>query len=524
MTDKKQSVRQERDVQQAIDKQAENEAVVSKALFELIIAIGNIEPADEHQRTLDRALIKDYAVEIIHGIESPDLLEKWAKTIMDAEVLFTVLKKLHSLPQKEPIKENKTDPYISLNNSTQHFAMQVWTELNSGAYDDALEILENQSDHKDGITPLLSAVVLVFWYVTGRKAWLKAGDPAQLSENSRKEIKVTLEESEEFYSISRTAEERVKYLQKIIERAESGIIRYNPQPVDSMIYPIEKVYDKTFSYPENDYDKEHNLERNIITTPQNALDNGWVTIKIKMENFSKKLEESGIKMTMELDITDKRLYTAAANIYYAGNEVTTTSQIFKTAFGRSPTANELEATNSRLTKLRESSFYLDNQGEDGKMNTPPFAYDGAILPFERVSATINGIEIKSAIHFLRDPPLMAFVTGRKRFTTFPPTVLYSPLRKTQTNMRIEDYLLQRIGHMKKAYSKSPRKMLYSTIYENCGITTKKQKQRAPDTINRCLDYYVEVNYIDGYTISKDGITIDIKSDSNIKNKKHKKQL
>ena len=53
-----------------------------------------------------------------------------------------------------------------------------------------------------------------------------------------------------------------------------------------------------------------------------------------------------------------------------------------------------------------------------------------------------------------------------------------------------------------------KKMLYSTIYEKTGITTKMERNRAPEKIRRYLDHYKKCGFIKGYKETSDGVIIE----------------
>ena len=105
--------------------------------------------------------------------------------------------------------------------------------------------------------------------------------------------------------------------------------------------------------------------------------------------------------------------------------------------------------------------------------------------------------------------MISFAKRRNQITAIEPKLLESPISKTDANLRLEDYLLERIGHMKSEKSKAPNKILYSTLYEKCGITTRLQRSRIPDKIKRYLDYYKSCGFISGYSMEKDGISIGV---------------
>ena len=95
--------------------------------------------------------------------------------------------------------------------------------------------------------------------------------------------------------------------------------------------------------------------------------------------------------------------------------------------------------------------------------------------------------------------------SRKQITTVPRAVLESPLNKTNENLKIDDYLIERIAHIKKG--KMSNKILYETIFANCGITEKKQKQRAREKITRFMAHYAKTGFIKGFKAGPDGVII-----------------
>lgn len=214
-----------------------------------------------------------------------------------------------------------------------------------------------------------------------------------------------------------------------------------------------------------------------------------------------------LKITKPLTQYDKRVYIAASAIYNAGNEVTTATQIYNAMGNKgNPSTKEIKKINDSLTKMSAARVYLNNTHEAEKYSRyPVFRYDGDLLPFERSTEIINGQETESAIHFFREPPLMTFAKERKQITTFDLRVLESPINKTEPNLAIDDYLIERISHIKQGNANP--KILYVTLYEKCRITTKMQKTRAPEKIRRYLEHYKSCKFIYDYKEESDGIYI-----------------
>lgn len=217
--------------------------------------------------------------------------------------------------------------------------------------------------------------------------------------------------------------------------------------------------------------------------------------------------EPELSVIKKLTPFDKRCYIAAAALYNNGNPIISAAQIYAVMGNRGrPNTNDVQKINSSLTKMAVARVYINNEQEitvNKKYNR--FVYDGPLLPFERVTAYINNQPCDAAIHLFREPPLVTFAKDRKQITTIPRKLLESPISKTNSNLRIDDYLIERISHIKNGRVKN--RLLFATIYKQCGITEKKQRQRAPEKIRRYLDHYKNCGFIKEYSEESDGVTI-----------------
>ena len=221
------------------------------------------------------------------------------------------------------------------------------------------------------------------------------------------------------------------------------------------------------------------------------------------------LNELDVKITRQLTPYDKRVYIAAAALWNGGNQVITATQIYKLMGNRGqPKSSDVQKIKDSILKMGAAWITIDNERESevykNYVRTP---YQGYLLPFEWKPIFINNMFVDAAIHLFREPPMISFAKRRNQITAIEQKVLESPINKTDANLRLEDYLLDRIGHMKSEKSKAPKKILYSTLYENCGITTSKQRSRAPEKIKRYLEHYRGCGHIDGYTMENDGIIV-----------------
>lgn len=216
-----------------------------------------------------------------------------------------------------------------------------------------------------------------------------------------------------------------------------------------------------------------------------------------------------VSITKTLTAFDKRVYIAAGAIYNNGNEVMTLSQIHA-AMGNTgrPSSAQAKKINDAITKMNSAHIFIDNINEHKALkNRAKNYYDGSLLPMERVTQYMNNVLTEGAIHLFRQPPLIQIAAERKQITTIPRILLESPISKTEANLRIDDYLIDRISQMKNRSYKSSNKILYSTLFEECEIKTVKQKERSYDKIRTYLTHYKEIGFIKDFKESKTGITI-----------------
>lgn len=300
-------------------------------------------------------------------------------------------------------------------------------------------------------------------------------------------------------------------LKKLLATADGiyrdGLPKLNINRAQFIDNPLDKVNSTVWNLLEEDTAGQLTLamESTIDKRKNKKID---LIYSINFDAFN-----DNIAITKRLLPFDKRVYMATAAVSKAGYDVFSVTQIYYAmGYSKKPNERDLLRINDSLTKMRSAIIYVNNTCEvDARYRYPKFVYDGALLPFERESAFINGKYTESAIHIFREPPLIEFARNRKQITTFPIKLLQSPLNKTDSNLLLEDYLLERIAKAKNKTGSN--RILYKTIYEHIKLynesTTNKKaiKKRLPDKINKYLTHYQKCDYINGYIMSENGITI-----------------
>ena len=286
-------------------------------------------------------------------------------------------------------------------------------------------------------------------------------------------------------------------------------------------YPVDKVNGGVWGLSEKEY-RERLLYR--MESVKRA-DGGELKRKPKeltlvcFLNFDA-LEANGITVKRKLTYFDKRVYIALASLYLAGNDEVTLSEVWRAMGNRdtTPAPNQLKNIRESITKMIFTYLKVDDREEHESYNydiNDPEAgwndglYDGPLLhaAFVGERTRVRGQTTHKTLQLYNVPALVSFAKMRKQFTTIDPKLLQAPQNKTEGNLAIEDYLLIRISRAKKNSNKRREKILLETLYDRAGITTKKQKQRAPEKIRKYLDYYKEQGSIRRYDLQADSVTI-----------------
>lgn len=297
----------------------------------------------------------------------------------------------------------------------------------------------------------------------------------------------------------------IKEKQEFYSKALEDVIK--PQ---SLEFPVDKVNKNIWGLLEKPLDKYEQLSFTFAMENKADKKKGTEIDLTYSIDFSALEKAENLKITKKLTPYDKRVYTAISALYNAGNQIISLSQIYS-AMGNTSRMNsrDSEKINNALTKMRMATIYISNEQEAKAYNYRKFVYDGSLLPMERINGVnINGKVTESAIHLLREPPMISFARNHgNQLTTVNIKVLQSPISKTDSNLQIEDYLIDRIS---KAKTKSlSNKILISSICENAHITDRMQKSRLPEKLEKYLTHFKKCNYIKGFTLTKDSVIIDV---------------
>lgn len=298
-------------------------------------------------------------------------------------------------------------------------------------------------------------------------------------------------------------------LQEAQETAEQGLIageapKVFASPTDTLSLPLDKVNSNIWRMISQQKENgQIGVDLEAVTSKKGSRKEAVVYAGISFD------EEDGMRITRQIDPYDKRVYIAVGGLFNGGNAIFSASQIYR-AMGNDgqPSSADVQRINASLDKMGTARLYVDSTQETTvNKGYKSFKYDAPLLPFERMTAYIDNTLCEVAIHLFREPPLITFAKERKQITQIPRNLLTSPISKTNANLTLEDYLLDRIGRMKSPKSNANRKINLSTIFDKCRITTTKQKQRTPAKVKTYLEHYKKTGWIKGYTEDKEGFLI-----------------
>ena len=201
------------------------------------------------------------------------------------------------------------------------------------------------------------------------------------------------------------------------------------------------------------------------------------------------------------------------SLWEVGNQHITLSQIYREMEGKKGTPNAKQAQRIRESaeKMAKVIIEIDNQQEALAYHYPHVqAGRTYLLPSESVtnrSVEMNGKILDYCLFLYREPPLLTYAKAHKQFTMFTPEQASLPdgLSTTEDNLQLDDYLKFRIARL-ETYG---TKILFKTIYENCGIDDKHKRSRAMSKIRKLLAHYQKTKLIKSFREQPDGITFTI---------------
>ena len=285
--------------------------------------------------------------------------------------------------------------------------------------------------------------------------------------------------------------------------ADKEKISVSAKKPEAIPFPLDKVSQNLFKFLE-----AGTYSMNVEKSGSNDSLNTIITLDFE------ELEKNKALTFKQLTPFEKRVYIASGALQKAGNNYISATQIYKQMGGKGrPATYQIEKIIEACENMSRIRLTIDNDKEAEKYNYPRFKKGSFYLfPAESVeNVKINGREVEYCLHFLKDElPLFALARQRKQITAYTPEQYALPFSMTDDNILLDDYFRTRIARIKRDKEKKKpynNKMLYTTIYENCGINTKKKRYDATKKFRKLLDHYQKTGIITSYQEQQDGIII-----------------
>ena len=260
----------------------------------------------------------------------------------------------------------------------------------------------------------------------------------------------------------------------------------------------------------------------LIRTSQKNDTNKIATVIFGLQ-LEETLKSNGVSLSRSIPPYKLEIQGAIASLLEVNTDgIMTLPQIYNQMghTGR-PTPEQTEKINEALTEMRNTTIQIDNTSEHEILKYKKFVYDGALIPFERIKAEINEKLSETVIKVFRTPPLVEYAKNKNQVTEVPQKLLDDGFKKTDTHLKIRQFLLQEIAHIKNGRRKN--KILYETIFEKLEVKSNTQKSRLKTRMcgyeksrskkatlkAGLLIQWKEKKYIKNFKESKDGVIITV---------------
>ena len=245
-------------------------------------------------------------------------------------------------------------------------------------------------------------------------------------------------------------------------------------------------------------------------------------------NFSETLPPEIAKY---LDFYDRLVYGAIDSIMHTSGNLMTLIQIYRAmGYSGEPNSSQIDEIWNSLQKMQGAFIWYDFTMEqkiykksdysnigifDKETGRPKPQAGEALLSIKAIrNVYINGNQV-DAIQ-VTDAELPLYRAARARgyqISAVPIECLQLPgkMRRNNKTLALVFAVLETITKLKNPRKEAHPKMLYSTLYEKCGIpaeggtaSNRVQRQRVRDTLFNYLEHLKKIGYIDGYREDTDG--------------------
>lgn len=289
-------------------------------------------------------------------------------------------------------------------------------------------------------------------------------------------------------------------------KRDESIPRIVQKEVKKVDYPIDKINNKLWNFFTEIKPNGQLYYKFDTATDRDRKAQKDVNVIVSLNFDDVLLDETVSKQIKQLTPFDKRVYIALAALFNAGNEIVAVTNVYEAMGGtRKPNSSDIDKIIQAIVKMNAAQMSYSNKDEQKHYSKMMYdEYHGSLLPLEWIVSYVNGKKTDAAIHIFREPPLVSFARKRKQITSFPHKLLCSPVSKTNAHIIIEDALLELSAAAKKGSINSF--ITWEKLHERCKITSRMQKSRFPDIVQRYLDHFKKCKHIKNYVMDERGVT------------------
>jgi hypothetical protein len=218
--------------------------------------------------------------------------------------------------------------------------------------------------------------------------------------------------------------------------------------------------------------------------------------------------DENVELPKNYTLYDRAVFNAICSLYEAGIKSFTPAMVFRAMTGRENT-EAIRESNSNLKRIqasierqRTALVKINCKDEFEKRKLPFKAFDENILMASGFGdIVVNGMLTKGYV-LKYEPILYSYCKATTQVITVPIHLLNTKTVKNKPDVIvIKEYLIRQIELLKKG-KRHNKKMLYETIFTECGISfeskDRTEQKRDRDCIKKILEEWKEKQYIKAY--------------------------
>lgn len=274
-----------------------------------------------------------------------------------------------------------------------------------------------------------------------------------------------------------------------------------------LTYPIDKANYQIFEGLLMGLDPETNKPHEVPMTAKKAGKGVSVYVSLSFEDAN---------ISTPLDINDYDMLNLVYSYMVAGNDTISLCRMLETYGEPRPTGKQIKEAYTRLYKLRSADVTIDcKEWAKMKKKNAYSIYKRRILDgiaFEEIRKETTGELLDVLLHCtiaVSDLPLYRFADTGDQITQIPmrSAMITGENSITSKSAAIRHMLLDRIIKHHNS-DKSGKIAKLDTIYEKINATTKTEKNRARNQIEKFMLEWVKNGTLYGFAFRKNGRSMD----------------